>query len=90
MSRLARLVSAACLPLLIVSCVIAPKNPENSPDGLVRVQSKNVDSLFIMPGMSLSKYRRVMFDKVSCPLLSRPYFASTGAIFGVEMYGPDT
>ena len=64
MPRLFGLLSGAFLPLLIASCVIAPKNPENSPDGLVRVQSKNVDSLFIMPGMSLSKYRRVMFDRV--------------------------
>jgi len=64
MPRLVGLLSGTFLSLLITGCVIAPKNPENSPDGLVRVQSKNVDSLFIMPGMSLSKYRRVMFDRV--------------------------
>jgi len=64
MHRRSRLVFGALFPLFLASCVIAPKNPENSPDGLVRVQSQRVDSLFIMPGMSLSKYRRVMFDKV--------------------------
>jgi len=64
MHRRSRLFLAACLPLFIAACVIAPKNPENSPDGLVRVQSKNVDSLFIVPGMSLSKYRRVILDDV--------------------------
>jgi len=62
MHRLSWLALAAGLTLS--SCVIAPKNPDNSPDGLVRVQSKRVDSLFIAPGMSLSRYRRVMFDKV--------------------------
>jgi hypothetical protein len=56
--------TAACLALFLAGCVISPKNPDNSPDGLVRVQSKRVDSLFIMPGMSLSKYQRVMFDNV--------------------------
>jgi len=64
MFRFRRGVLSACLPLMLAACVIAPKNPDNSPDGLVRVQSKRVDSLFIMPGMSLTKYRRVMFDKV--------------------------
>jgi len=58
------LILGACLPFMFAACVISPKNPDNSPDGLVRVQSQRVDSLFIMPGMSLSKYRRVMFDNV--------------------------
>src|SRR4029079_18825743 len=63
MPRLVGVLSGTFLSLLITGCVIAPKNPENSPDGLVRVQSTNVDSLFIMPGMSLSEYRRMMFDR---------------------------
>jgi len=63
MHRLSWLAVVAGL-LILPGCVIAPKNPDNTPDGLVRVQSKRVDSLFIMPGMSLTKYRRVMFDKV--------------------------
>jgi hypothetical protein len=64
MSRLSRLISGACLALTLAACVISPKTADNTPDGLVRVQSKNVDSLYIMPGMSLSKYRRVMFDRI--------------------------
>ncbi len=57
-------VIATCLSLMLAGCVIAPKTPDNSPDGLVRVQSKRVDSLYIAPGMSLSRYKRVMFDNV--------------------------
>jgi hypothetical protein len=54
----------AALSLIIAGCVIAPKSTDSTPDGLVRVQSKRVDMLFIAPGMSLSRYKRVMFDKV--------------------------
>lgn len=54
----------ASLPLFLAGCVIAPKVTDSTPDGLVRVQSKQVDMLFIAPGMSLSPYKRVMFDKV--------------------------
>lgn len=64
MYRPFRLALGACVPLIIGGCVIAPKTADNTPDGLVRVQSKRVDSLYIAPGMSLSKYRRVMFDNV--------------------------
>jgi len=53
------------LTLALAACVVAPGGtPDNTPDGLVRVQSKRVDSLYIAPGMSLSRYRRVMFDSV--------------------------
>jgi Protein of unknown function (DUF3313) len=64
MFRLLSLAIAACAPLLLASCVIAPKSTDSTPDGLVRVQSKRVDMLFIAPGMSLSRYKRVMFDNV--------------------------
>ena len=62
MHRPFRLALAACFPLFLAACVISPKNPENTPDGLVRVQSKRVDSLFIVPGMSL------LFDSAPGPL----------------------
>jgi Protein of unknown function (DUF3313) len=64
MSRVSTLTLLTGLQFLLAGCVIAPKNPDNTPDGLVRVQSKRVDSLFIAPGMSLSSYRRVMLDKI--------------------------
>jgi hypothetical protein len=49
---------------LLASCVIAPGPAERTPDGLVRRPSRRVDSLYAAPGVSLAKYRRVMFDTV--------------------------
>ena len=37
---------------------------ERTPDGLVRVQSKQVDTVYALPGVSLAKYHRVMLDSV--------------------------
>lgn len=64
MFRHPSLAIAACIPLILAGCVISPKTSDSTPDGLVRVQSKRVDSLYIAPGMSLSRYRRVMLDSV--------------------------
>lgn len=54
--------------LLVASlggCVVnAPPVAERTPDGLVRVQSKQVDTLYAMPGVSLARYHRVMLDSV--------------------------
>src|SRR4051812_43509363 len=63
MFRTSSLLIAALL-VSVAGCVIAPKMTDSTPDGLVRVQSKRVDMLFIAPGMSLSRYKRVMFEKV--------------------------
>ena len=49
---------------LLTSCVIAPGPAERTPDGLVRRQSRRVDSLYVAPGASLARYGRVMFDNV--------------------------
>jgi len=44
--------------------VNAPPVAENTPDGLVRVQSKQVDTVYAKPGVSLARYKRVMLDSV--------------------------
>ncbi|HYJ39411.1 MAG TPA: DUF3313 family protein [Steroidobacteraceae bacterium] len=50
---------------LLSACVVnAPPVAENTPDGLVRVQSKQVDTVYAKPGVSLARYKRVMLDSV--------------------------
>jgi hypothetical protein len=50
---------------LLSGCVVnAPPVAEKTPDGLVRVQSKQVDTVYAKPGVSLARYRRVMLDPV--------------------------
>jgi hypothetical protein len=50
--------------LVLTGCVIAPDAPVRTPDGLVKVQSPRVDSVYAAPGLSLARYRRVMLDNV--------------------------
>jgi hypothetical protein len=50
---------------LLNGCVVnAPPVAERTPDGLVRIQAKQVDTLYAMPGASLARYHRVMLDPV--------------------------
>ena len=43
----------------LVACTQVVPRQEKSDDGLVRVTRPQVDTLFVAPGMSLAKYRRV-------------------------------
>jgi hypothetical protein len=54
----------ASFSLVQAGCVIAPDAPVRTPDGLVKVQSARVDSVYAAPGLSLARYRRVMLDNV--------------------------
>jgi hypothetical protein len=46
-------------------CVVnAPPVAERTPDGLVRIQSKQADTVYAVPGVSLARYQRVMLDSV--------------------------
>lgn len=59
--------SIGCVFVLatLAGCVVnAPPVAERTPDGLVRVQSKQVDTVYALPGVSLAKYHRVMLDSV--------------------------
>jgi hypothetical protein len=50
---------------LLSGCVVnAPPVSEQTPDGLVRVQSKQVDTVYAARGLSLAPYHRVMLDSV--------------------------
>jgi len=50
---------------LLSGCVVnAPPVTEKTSDGLVRVQSKQVDTVYAKPGVSLARYKRVMLDSV--------------------------
>jgi len=50
---------------VLTACVVnAPPVAERTADGLVRVQSKQVDTVYAVPGVSLSRYKRVMLDSV--------------------------
>ena len=56
-----------CLAMLAAfnGCVVnAPPVAEQTPDGLVRVQSKQVDTVYSKPGVTLERYKRVMLDPV--------------------------
>jgi hypothetical protein len=64
MNRALTLANVALASVALSACVIAPDAPVRTPDGLVKVQSPNVDSLYVAPGMSLAPYRRVMLDNV--------------------------
>lgn len=55
---------AAALVMLSACVVNAPPVSERTPDGLVRIQSKQVDTVYAVPGLSLARYQRVMLDSV--------------------------
>ena len=59
-----RTLVAAFASVTLSGCVIAPDAPVRTPDGLEKVQSPNVDSLYVAPGMTLAPYRRVMLESV--------------------------
>jgi hypothetical protein len=50
--------------LALSACVVQPDAADRTPDGLERVASRSVDSVYTAPGMSLAPYRRVMLDSV--------------------------
>jgi len=66
MTRSVRLVTIGAAMLAWLSgCVVnAPPVSERTPDGLVRVQSKQVDTVYAAPGVTLARYKRVMLDSV--------------------------
>jgi hypothetical protein len=57
-------IGTATMALLSACVVNAPPVAERTPDGLVRIQSKQVDTVYAVPGLSLARYRRVMLDSV--------------------------
>lgn len=64
MIRTTPLAMAAGISALLASCVIAPGPPDRTPDGLRKVMSTRVDSLYVAPGVSLARYQRVLLDQV--------------------------
>jgi hypothetical protein len=54
----------AALSVLLAACVISPGPPDSTPDGLRKVMSTRVDSLYVAPGVSLARYHQVLLDKV--------------------------
>lgn len=49
----------------LAGCVVnAPPVAERTPDGLVRLQTMQVDTVYAVPGVSLAPYKRVMLDSV--------------------------
>ena len=60
----ASVVAIAALALTSGCVVNAPPVAETTADGLVRRQARQVDTLYVKPGMSLAAYKRVMLDPV--------------------------
>lgn len=50
---------------LVPLSALADKYPEQSDDGLVRVESKRLDALYWLPDAELSPYTKVMLDDLS-------------------------
>lgn len=63
-SVFAPVIGAAAFLLLSACVVNAPPVAEKTPDGLVRVQSQQVDTVYAKQGVSLARYQRVMLDPV--------------------------
>ena len=62
-----RVLILVCFPaFLLGGCVVATPAPdvEQTPDGLTRVQSRQVDTLYVKKGATLAPYKRVMLDAV--------------------------
>lgn len=60
-----RTASVLATLVLLSACVVnAPPVTEKTTDGLVRVQSKQVDTVYAVPGLDLARYQRVMLDSV--------------------------
>jgi hypothetical protein len=64
MSRTTPAAIAACISWVLTACVIAPGPADRTPDGLAKVQSTRVDSLYVAPGTSLARYQRLLLDNV--------------------------
>src|SRR5688572_21982540 len=64
MARTIVLAITACLSSLLAACVIAPGPADKTPDGLAKIQSTRVDSLYVAPGTSLARYQHVLLDNV--------------------------
>lgn len=61
-----QLTIGSSLLALLSGCVVnAPPVAERTPDGLVRVQSKQADTVYRAPGASLGAYSRVILDPVN-------------------------
>jgi hypothetical protein len=54
----------AAASVSLAACVIAPGPPDRTPDGLQKVLSTRVDSLYVAPGASLARYGKVLLDTV--------------------------
>ncbi len=55
---------AVMIAASLAACTQVVPKQEKSDDGLVRVTRPQVDVLFVMPGTSLEKYRKVLIDDV--------------------------
>jgi len=64
-SMISAAIGAASLALLSACVVNAPPVAEKTPDGLVRVQSKQMDSVYAVPGGKLDHYQRVILEPVN-------------------------
>src|SRR4051794_12063115 len=49
---------------LLLGCAAHPKPDEAADDGLVRVETAQLDELYVAPNVSLAHYRRVMLDPI--------------------------
>jgi hypothetical protein len=64
MVRIVQLAAVGGMSALLAACVIAPGPADRTPDGLAKVQSTRVDSLYVAPGTSLARYQKVLLDSV--------------------------
>lgn len=70
--RVAEAVTAAAFTVLAVAALIAnAAEPSQEFDGLVRVNSRQLDHLYVLPGADFSRFRRVHLDPVDVSFSER-------------------
>jgi hypothetical protein len=77
--------AAALMGHIAFSAAFAAENPSPSWDGLVAVQSKRLDAVYLMPAPDFRTYTKVMFDPVEVALKKnwlRDYNRTAGDLSG--------
>src|SRR5262245_41339048 len=81
----AALVGAITFGATTFSAALAAENPSASWDGLVAVESKRLDAVYLMPAADFRTYTKVMFDPVEVALKKnwlRDYNRTAGDLSG--------
>jgi len=77
--------AATLMGAILFSAALAAENPSPSWDGLIAVDSRRLDAVYLMPGADFRTYTKVMFDPVEVALKKdwlRDYNRTVGDLSG--------